>query len=90
MINFLLFNFNKMIKKCTINNKQTFNIDYKNTKKTITIEFLDSDVKYESFFEKGDKIKCRKDNKCKHCIRNWEDGTYTIYPNRSGIPYYIH
>jgi len=35
------------------------------------------------------EIQCKFDNKSKHCIRDWEDGTYTIYPNRSGTPHYF-
>lgn len=48
--------------------------EMKETEKTIT--FTQIDGNYEPF-------RCRKNNKCKHCLKDWEDGTYTVYPNRS-------
>ena len=38
-----------------------------------------------------DKLKINKDPKKNklHCLRDWEDGTYTIYPDQCGTPYYF-
>jgi hypothetical protein len=34
-------------------------------------------------------LKINKDPKKnrRHCLRDWEDGTYTIYPDQCGTPY---
>lgn len=34
-------------------------------------------------------IKCRKDNQCNNMITKWDDGDFTIYINRNGIPIYF-
>ena len=61
------------------------------TPKTIKVEwipkmsgdtFLDQNVDYKN-------LTAKKDNHCKHCLRVWDDGTFTIYPNRSGQPMYL-
>jgi len=36
-----------------------------------------------------DEITCKWDNRCNHCIKYFDDGTFTIYPNRNGVPYYF-
>jgi hypothetical protein len=42
----------------------------------------------KSFYEVDwDKLICRKDNKCPHHFTDWEDGSYTVYPNRCGTPH---
>jgi hypothetical protein len=33
------------------------------------------------------KLACRLDNHSKHCLTVHSDGTYTVYPDRAGIPY---
>ncbi|OGH87080.1 MAG: hypothetical protein A2206_01365 [Candidatus Magasanikbacteria bacterium RIFOXYA1_FULL_40_8] len=44
----------------------------------------------KSFYETNwDKLIIHKDemkNK-RHCLHDWEDGTFTIYPDQSGIPH---
>lgn len=32
-------------------------------------------------------MKIRKEKERSHYLRNWEDGTYTIYPFQSGTPH---
>lgn len=78
-----------MIKTCKIDGSYCTSVEVKETPKTITIEFLEDGVEYHSWYKKGDVLKCKKDNMSNHCIREWSDGTYTIYPNRGGVPYYI-
>lgn len=38
-------------------------------------ECEDSGVKYVGYFNNG------------HCLRKWEDGTYTAYPDKCGVPH---
>ena len=56
------------------------------TGKTTIIEKISEKGIYGSY-EKGDKIKCRENNG--NPLRNWGDGTFTIYPNQGGTPYYF-
>ena len=35
------------------------------------------------------KLVCRRNNKCPHALCEWGDGCFTVYPNRSGTPYYF-
>lgn len=43
------------------------------------------------FFEgiEDDILRLKKDNNCKHTLRIWEDGTFTVYPYMGGTPYYF-
>ena len=60
------------------------------TDKTIKlVRIKDEDNEADDLNCDFDEIICRFDNKCKHSIHDWGDNTYTIYPNRSGIPYYF-
>ena len=34
-------------------------------------------------------LKCPKDNKGKHKLNDWFDGTYTVYPFKLGTPYHF-
>ncbi|KKK79947.1 hypothetical protein LCGC14_2828390 [marine sediment metagenome] len=45
----------------------------------------------KEFFEGFDKdiLRLKKDNSCKHCLKLWGDNTFTVYPYRSGTPYYF-
>jgi hypothetical protein len=57
----------------------------KETPKTITFTQLE-----ESFYQPNYTIlKINKEKECRHCLRDWEDGTYTIYPYQCGTPYYF-
>ena len=38
-------------------------------------------------YEKGDRIKIGA--KHHNPVRYWEDGTFTVYPNQAGTPYYF-
>lgn len=33
------------------------------------------------------KARIKLDNSGRHVIKDWEDGSYTVYPDRSGIPH---
>ena len=57
-----------------------------NTKKTLVLKRV-----RDPFFEGiDDKIlRLKRNNKCKHCLRDWGDGTFTVYPYRSGTPYFF-
>lgn len=39
---------------------------------------------FDELWQGGFVIK--KEGRNKHCLKDWGDGTYTIYPNREGIP----
>lgn len=56
------------------------------TKKTLVLERI-----REPYFKYiDDKIlRLKKDNKCRHTLRVWEDGTFTVYPYKAGTPYYF-
>ena len=62
---------------------------FKKTKTWITFQFTSEFTEYWTWFNKWDILKCKFDNKCKHCLRDWGDWTYTIYPNRWWVPYHI-
>jgi len=57
----------------------------KETPKTIIFKQIE-----KSFFNPNwELLKIHKDetkNK-RHCLRDWEDGTYTIYPDQCGTPH---
>lgn len=42
----------------------------------------------EMLFKDSHSITIRKNRSC-HAINEWSDGTFTIYPFRSGIPFYF-
>ena len=59
----------------------------KETPKTILFTLID-----EPFWEPNYKtLKINKDIKKnkQHCFRDWQDGTYTVYPDQCGTPYYF-
>lgn len=31
----------------------------------------------------------RKEKERRHCLRDWQDGTYTVYPFQGGTPHYF-
>ena len=74
--------------RCTYNNGSGEAYDggiwaMKETAKKIIFEVIEKpyfDLNY-------DKLECSKDNRCKHTLRDWGDGTYTVYPNANGTPY---
>lgn len=37
----------------------------------------------------GDTVTVKRDNSGRHCLRDWEDGTFTVYASRNGIPHYF-
>ena len=59
----------------------------KETTKTITFMQIT-----ESFFNPNWtilKIHKEEAKNNRHCFRDWEDGTYTIYPDQCGTPHYF-
>lgn len=46
-------------------------------------------IKKSFFAVDWDKLVINKDEKKnkRHCLRDWLDGTYTIYPNQCGVPH---
>ena len=57
----------------------------KETPKMITFTLLEKpffDLNWEILKINKDPEKNRR-----HCLRDWEDGTYTIYPDQCGTPY---
>jgi len=43
----------------------------------------------QSFFESGcpEIMRIKKDNTGRHCLRDWDDGDFTVYPFQSGVPH---
>jgi len=60
------------------------------TNKTIKlVRVKDGDNEADDLQCDFDEITCKFDNKCRHTIKDWGDNTYTIYPDKSGVPYYF-
>lgn len=57
------------------------------TPKTLIVEKISESGVYSNY-EKGDKIKCQK-KLGKNPFIEFKGGTFTIYPNQSGVPYYF-
>lgn len=56
------------------------------TDKTLLVEKI-TDI--GDNYEKGEKIRCGRKTPTRNPLRDWEDGSFTIYPNQSGTPYYF-
>ena len=56
----------------------------KETPKTFTFTLLN-----EPFFESNCPrlMRINKEKEKTHCLKDWEDGTYTVYPFQSGVPH---
>jgi len=56
------------------------------TAKTLTLICI-----REPYFQQIDDkvLRIKKNNSGVHCLRDWEDGTFTVYPYRNGTPYYF-
>lgn len=54
------------------------------TKKTLIIEKISEQEGFANY-EKGKKIRCAKNSG--NPLRDWQDGTFTIYPQQAGTPY---
>lgn len=78
-------------------NDKTVRVDVKKTPKTITITPVDKKPSFfmyaciEQLWDKGKiTISDPKGHKlCRHRLMDWGDGTYTLYPDRAGLPYYM-
>lgn len=57
-----------------------------NTDKTIKLKCLEAG--YFTNYEDGQIITIKKDGG-RDAFRDWEDGTFTVYFNQNGIPYYF-
>ena len=53
----------------------------KETPQTITF------IPVDAFDKNKISYRCPKDNTGKHCLKIWDDGSYTLYPFRSGTPH---
>lgn len=56
------------------------------TLKTIIVEKISENTVYGNY-EKGERIVCKKGNG--NPLEDWGDGTFTIYPQQGGTPYYF-
>ena len=59
---------------------------------SITIErVLDEhgDERYQSYGFDEKVLKLRLDNRCRHSFHDWGDGTFTVYPDRGGTPFFF-
>jgi len=58
------------------------------TAKTIKIERIkDTNNEADDIGVDFDEITCKWDNQCKHCIKMFNFGCFTIYPYRNGVPH---
>jgi len=60
----------------------------KETDKTITCYVLKCNEIWDNI-KVGDILKLSKDKNNKHCLKYWEYGNFTVYPNQAGIPYHF-
>jgi len=58
------------------------------TKKTLIIKKI-SEATVHSNYEKSDEIRCGRLKSNGNPLRDWEDETFTIYPEQNGTPYYF-
>ena len=68
-------------------------IDMTETNKSYKIKLIENTtyLDYDHFinlFKNGDTVFIGKANS-PHAVRIWEDGDFTIYPNRAGIPFWF-
>jgi hypothetical protein len=56
------------------------------TDKTLVVEKITEKEIWDEY-EKGDTIKVGA--KHGNPVRNWDDGTFTVYPKQEGTPYYF-
>ncbi|MDD4509373.1 MAG: hypothetical protein PHY23_00410 [Oscillospiraceae bacterium] len=68
-------------------------MDVKETEKSYVFNLIDFQSRYgpthiEDLFSKSKRVVIRK-GKGEHVVRTWSDGTFTIYPFQSGIPFYF-
>ena len=82
--------------KCEINNRDGGLWEKKETPKTITFTYIDDlhfEPNYTQIKVKKETKNFRDDNHRYHgygdVLVDWEDGTFTAYPQQCGIPYYF-
>lgn len=57
------------------------------TPKTVKVEWVPHDDLDQNVVEK--KIICKKDNRCQHCLKTFDNGNFVIYPYRNGQPFIL-
>lgn len=72
---------------------QKFEITLRETKASFIFEYEGDPPNYydyylESFWKYG-RLTIPKTRRCPHGLTDWGDGEYTLYPYRSGNPYWI-
>ena len=68
-------------------------IEVKETDKTYIFKLVDHNWRYsfghvENMFKDKLRVVIKK-NKSAHAIQRWNDGSFTLYPYRAGIPFYF-
>lgn len=63
--------------------------DVVETAKSITFTLAEKPLGMNAVELWFDKLVCRRDNRCPHCLKDWGDSSFTVYPNRNGIPFYF-
>ncbi len=68
-------------------------ISVKETEKSYILNLINSNSRYspahmDMLFAKSNRVKIDKE-KSKHAMRVWSDKDFTIYPFRTGIPFYF-
>jgi len=58
------------------------------TEITLIVEKITENTVY-GFYEKGDIIKCGRIKQNGNTLRCFKDGTFVIYPNQNGTPFYF-
>ena len=78
-------------KDCFGKNEYDIVIKVIETEKCYNIQLVKNNSRFspahiDMLFKDKAKVKMKKENS-RHCIKNWHDGTFTIYPFRAGIPF---
>ncbi len=55
------------------------------TEKTLVVEKIDEEDGL--YYNKGDLIKCGRMAQNGNTLKEWSDGTFTIYPDQGGTPF---
>ena len=57
------------------------------TPKSFTFKFAGTPFDF-SYIRGGVPEKCviKKEGRSRHCLKDWENGTYTVYPFQNGTP----
>ena len=66
-------------------------VDFKETEKSYILTLIENDSRYgasqiEDMFRKNKRVLIKKSGD-KHCVKSWDDNSFTLYPYRVGVPY---